>query len=82
MNGCPLRRINQIYVIATQTKINIDNVKLPERLTDDFFRRKKLNKPKMGEGDIFESKKEVSVLAFSDSVNLHCKADEEIVFEL
>ncbi|ELU07814.1 hypothetical protein CAPTEDRAFT_152321 [Capitella teleta] len=59
VNGCPLRRINQIYVIATKTKLNIDSVTLPDRLTDDYFRRQKLNKAKMGEGDIFESKKEV-----------------------
>ena len=59
LNGCPLRRINQIYVIATKTKLNLDKVDLPERLNDEYFRRKKLQKPKHGEGDIFDTKKEV-----------------------
>merc|ERR1719283_775040 len=45
VNGCPLRRINQIYAIATKTKLDISGVKLPERLTDEHFRRQKLKKP-------------------------------------
>ncbi|KAH9502455.1 60S ribosomal protein L6 [Bulinus truncatus] len=59
LNGCPLRRINQIYVIATKTKLNIKDVKVPERVSDDYFRRLKLKKPKHTEGDIFNTKKEV-----------------------
>merc|ERR550539_876112 len=58
LNGCPLRRINQIYVIATKTKVNISGVKIPDRVNDEYFKRSKLKKPKHTEGDIFESKKE------------------------
>merc|ERR1712141_367612 len=58
LNACPLRRINQIYVIATKTKIDISSVNLPEQLNDEYFRRQKAPKPKHTEGDIFATKAE------------------------
>merc|ERR1739848_955279 len=58
VNGCPLRRVNQIYVIATQTKLDISGVAIPEHLNDQYYRRQKLQKPKQGEGEIFDTKEE------------------------
>lgn len=58
LNGCPLRRINQIYVIATSTKIDIGKVNVPENVNDAFFNRVKAKKQKPTEGEIFETKKE------------------------
>ncbi|GIY09103.1 60S ribosomal protein L6 [Caerostris extrusa] len=59
VNGCPLRRVNQIYTIATSTKLDISNVKMPEHLDDKYFRRKKpQKKSKKDEEEIFETKKE------------------------
>merc|ERR1712055_102371 len=49
---------NQIYTIATQTKLDVSGVKLPERVNDEYFRRMKLKKPKHAEGEIFDTKKE------------------------
>ncbi|KAG8180182.1 hypothetical protein JTE90_017698 [Oedothorax gibbosus] len=58
-NGCPLRRINQIYTIATSTKLDISSVKVPEHLDDKYFRRTKpAKKSKKDEEEIFETKKE------------------------
>merc|ERR1712105_487301 len=59
LNGCPLRRINQRYVIATKTKLDIKGVKVPDRVNDESFKRQKSKKPKHAEGDIFDTKKEV-----------------------
>ncbi|KAG8172174.1 hypothetical protein JTE90_014420 [Oedothorax gibbosus] len=56
----PLRRINQIYTIATSTKLDISSVKVPEHLDDKYFRRTKpTKKSKKDEEEIFETKKEV-----------------------
>ncbi|CAG5123352.1 unnamed protein product [Candidula unifasciata] len=73
LNGCPLRRINQCYVIATKTKLDIKDVKVPERVNDDYFKRQKLKKPKHAEGDIFNTKKEVY------AVNEERKEDQAVV---
>ena len=61
LNGCPLRRINQIYVIATKTKVDVKDIKLPEHLDDEYFRRIKLNKPKYSDGEIFDNEKVVCI---------------------
>ena len=59
LNGCPMRRINQIYLLATQTTVDVSAVKVPENINDDYFKRAKAPKAKKAEGgDIFSSKKE------------------------
>jgi len=58
INSCPLRRIHQRYVIATQTRLDVSEVKLPETINDDYFRRKREKRAKKEEGDIFQAKKE------------------------
>jgi len=59
LNGCPLRRINQIYVIATSKKLDVSKLNLPENLNDSFFNRVKAKKQKPAQGsEIFETKKE------------------------
>merc|ERR1712045_561759 len=62
LNGCPLRRINQRYLLATKTSIDTSAVKVPEHINDAYFKRaRKAGKAAAGgkkEGDIFEAKKE------------------------
>ncbi|XP_066148855.1 large ribosomal subunit protein eL6 [Euwallacea fornicatus] len=73
INGCPLRRISQRYVIGTQTKVNIKEVKLPKNLTDTYFKRQRQKRAKKEEGDIFQKKKE------GYKVSDTRKADQKIV---
>jgi large subunit ribosomal protein L6e len=50
VNGVPLRRVNQAYVIATSTKVDISSVKVPESVNDAFFTAKEEKHSKSAEG--------------------------------
>jgi large subunit ribosomal protein L6e len=56
INGCPLRRINQRYVIATKTKVDVAGVKVAESINDNYFRRIRAKAPK--DAGIFDKKTE------------------------
>lgn len=64
----PLRRVNQKYVIATSTKVDISGVSL-EKFDDKYFAKEveKEKKKKKGEGEFFEAEKEVLLSDITNS---------------
>jgi len=58
LNGCPMRRVNQRYLLATSAKIDLAGVAVPENVNDKYFARVKAEKSAKKEGDIFDAKKE------------------------
>lgn len=67
VNGIPMRRVNQRYVIATSTKLDISSVKIPGKLDDAYFKRKKLRTGKRSK-NIFDDKKEVTALICKNNI--------------
>merc|ERR1719500_881137 len=44
LNGTPLRRVNQRFLVATSTKIDVSGVKVPDNINDKYFARIKAEK--------------------------------------
>ncbi|KAH6836001.1 Ribosomal protein L6 family protein [Perilla frutescens var. hirtella] len=62
VNGVPLRRVNQSYVVGTSTKVDISGVNL-EKYDDKYFAKQVEKKQKKGENEFFEAdKKEKNAL--------------------
>ncbi|KAF6158703.1 hypothetical protein GIB67_040217 [Kingdonia uniflora] len=57
INGVPLRRVNQSYVIATATKADVSSVNV-EKFDDKYFSKEAAKKNKKGEGEFFEAEKD------------------------
>jgi len=79
-NSVPLRRMNQVYVLATSTKLDISGVSVPEKLNDVYFKRQVFTKPKHGEGEIFDT--EVETYSVSDERKQDQKAIDSQLIEV
>jgi len=62
INGVPLRRVNQAYVLATSTKLDISSLPINEKLTDDYFKRPKAPKKQKTEEGFFDQTAEKKTL--------------------
>lgn len=77
VNGVPLRRVNQAYVIATSTKVDTSKVSVPETVNDAFFKREKTATRK-DEGGFFKEE-EAAVEISADRKELQKSVDASIL---
>ncbi|KAG6435258.1 hypothetical protein SASPL_100128 [Salvia splendens] len=57
VNGVPLRRVNQAYVVGTSTKVDISGVDV-SKFDDKYFGKQVEKKKKKGETEFFEANKQ------------------------
>jgi large subunit ribosomal protein L6e len=57
INGVPLRRVNQAYVIATSTKVDLEGVKVNEKINDAYFAKSPTKGARSAEAEFFEEGK-------------------------
>ncbi|CAG8654347.1 36623_t:CDS:2 [Gigaspora margarita] len=64
INGVPLRRVNQAFVIATSTKIDISACSL-DKFNDAYFKREKGSSKKVTEEELFGEKQKQKTISES-----------------
>ncbi|GAQ89109.1 60S ribosomal protein L6 [Klebsormidium nitens] len=77
VNGVPLRRVNQAYVIATSTKVDVSKADVG-KIADDFFKKAK-KAAKKGESEFFTEDKEEKEEVSQEKIDAQKKVDEALL---
>ncbi|KIJ70054.1 hypothetical protein HYDPIDRAFT_142970 [Hydnomerulius pinastri MD-312] len=67
LNGVPLRRINQAYVIATSTKVDLGDFKVDSKINDAYFAKAATKSSTSAEAEFFEEGKPKPKEAFPEA---------------
>jgi len=62
VNGVPLRRVNQAYILATSTKVDITSCSI-DKFDDSYFKREKKPIKKSDEEEFFEEEQQKNVVS-------------------
>lgn len=64
INGVPLRRVNQVYAIATSTKVDLGTLSIDAKLNDAYFSKEAKASRNGTEAEFFEAGKKAEKKAF------------------
>eukprot|EP01108_Squamamoeba_japonica_P009746 TRINITY_DN924_c0_g2_i1.p1 TRINITY_DN924_c0_g2~~TRINITY_DN924_c0_g2_i1.p1 ORF type:complete len:242 (+),score=135.62 TRINITY_DN924_c0_g2_i1:110-835(+) len=78
LNGVPLRRVAQSYVIATSTKVELGDYTVDAALNDDFFKPKKASVKRSNE-DIYLKRGKAPKTPLSDERKALQKAADDVI---
>ncbi|KAJ6628719.1 60S ribosomal protein L6 [Mycena sp. CBHHK59/15] len=79
VNGVPLRRVNQAYVIATSTKVELDGFKVDVKINDSYFAKTATKGRRSAEAEFFEDGKPKAKEAFPESRSADQKAIDKAI---
>eukprot|EP00694_Reclinomonas_americana_P008340 EC800112.1.p2 GENE.EC800112.1~~EC800112.1.p2 ORF type:complete len:140 (+),score=40.91 EC800112.1:250-669(+) len=57
VNGVPLRRVNQAYVLSTSTVVDVAGLKVPSNVTDAWFKKDHADAPSKSAEDLVRGAK-------------------------
>jgi len=80
INGVPLRRVNQAYVIATSTKVDVEAA-LAEKFNDAYFAKEAASGKQSAESEFFEEGKPKAKAAFPESKSSDQKEVDKAIVE-
>jgi len=81
INGVPLRRVNQAYVIATSTKVELGELKLDEKINDSYFAKAAASRSRDAESEFFAEGKPKEKEAYPESKSSEQKNVDKAVVE-
>lgn len=78
LNGVPLKRVNQAYVIATRTKVNLGNIPQLDKIEADFFKKVAIKRTELGEVILPKDEKEKSARITEERKSFQVNVDTEV----
>ncbi|KAF8076491.1 ribosomal protein L6e-domain-containing protein [Lyophyllum atratum] len=79
VNGVPLRRVNQAYVIATSTKLELEGLEVADKINDSYFAKASSNAPQSPEEEFFAEGKPKAKEALPESRTADQKEVDKVV---
>ncbi|KAF8663425.1 hypothetical protein AX16_000995 [Volvariella volvacea WC 439] len=77
LNGVPLRRVNQAYVIATSTKVDLSGFQVDAKINDAYFAKPAAKSARSAEEEFFDGDKPKAKEAFPESKAADQKAVDQ-----